>query len=90
MDLNDFRLAELHFEMATQVDPEFANAYFNLALVRAINDNSVRAIDALAKYQNLVSAEEARAAAELIGSVKASLSVVKAHSNGRPSSSSPK
>ena len=36
-DLNDFRLAQIHYEMAGEVDPTFANAYFNLALVHALN-----------------------------------------------------
>src|SRR6267378_1151766 len=31
-DLNDFRLAQNHYEMAATVEPSFANTYFNLAL----------------------------------------------------------
>src|SRR5438094_5611198 len=34
-DVNDFRLAQIHYEMAKEVDPSFANVYFNLALVQA-------------------------------------------------------
>ena len=84
-DLNDFRLAEAHFEMAAEIEPTFANAYFNLALVQAIANNSATPVDALSKYQQLVSAEEARAAAELLENVKASLAAVKPRSNGRRS-----
>src|SRR5215471_5347210 len=38
-DANDFRLAQTHYEMAGEVDPAFANAYFNLALIQAINND---------------------------------------------------
>src|SRR5213594_2707214 len=37
-DVNDFRLAQVHYEMAAEVDPSFANVYFNLALVRALSN----------------------------------------------------
>jgi len=36
--VNDFRLAQIHYEMAAEVDPTFANVYFNLALVQSINN----------------------------------------------------
>src|SRR6185369_14617435 len=69
-DQNDFRLARIHFEMAAEFDPEFANAYFNLALVHAINCDSASALHALGRYQRLVSEPEARAAAELIETLR--------------------
>lgn len=65
-DLNDFRLAQVHFEMAADIDPEFANAFFNLALVQAINGGPTAALATLQKYGQLVSPEEAAAAIELI------------------------
>src|SRR2546423_1611058 len=46
-DLNDFRLAQIHYEMAAEVDPAFPNVYFNLALVQAINNDPGGAISAL-------------------------------------------
>src|SRR6266705_4493564 len=52
-DANDFRLTQVHYEIAAEVDPSFANVYFNLALVRAINDDPGAAVSALAKYQEL-------------------------------------
>ena len=72
-DVNDFRLAQIHYEMAGEVDPSFANAYFNLALVQTINGDSAAAIVALQKYRNLVSEEEARAAEEMLQDLRKSL-----------------
>src|SRR5947207_2739385 len=58
-DVNDFRLAQIHYEMAKEVDPSFANVYFNLALVQAINNDLGAAVSALTRYQELVSKDEA-------------------------------
>src|SRR5688500_2843874 len=43
-DINDFRLAQVHYEMAAEVDPAFPNVYFNLALVRAIGNDLAGAV----------------------------------------------
>src|SRR5207248_11587795 len=72
-DVNDFRLAQTHYEMAREVDPSFPNVYFNLALVQAINNDPAAAVSALSKYQELAPAEEARHADELLRSLKKSL-----------------
>ncbi len=72
-EANDFRLAQIHYELACEVDPSFANAFFNLALVLAINDDFAAAVSAVSKYQLLVSPEEARIAEELIQSLRKSL-----------------
>jgi tetratricopeptide (TPR) repeat protein len=74
-DVNDFRLAQVHYEMAGEVDPSFANTFFNLALVQSINNNLVAAVTALTRYQGLVSREEARHADDLLHNLKKSLGV---------------
>ena len=76
-DVNDFRLAQVHYEMASEVDSAFANAYFNLALVQAINNDFSAAVTALGKYQELVSEEEGRIAGELLQSLRKSLAANK-------------
>jgi tetratricopeptide (TPR) repeat protein len=76
-DLNDFRLAQIHYEMAGEIDPSFANAYFNLALVQAINNDPRAAVSALSKYQELVSEDEGRIAEELLKNLKKSLAAFK-------------
>ena len=72
-DANDFRLAQLHYELAAEVDPSFPNVYFNLALVRAINNDLVAAVNALTRYQQLVPSEEGRKAEELLNNLKRAL-----------------
>jgi tetratricopeptide (TPR) repeat protein len=72
-EVNDFRLAQLHFELAVQVDPGFANVYFNLALVQSINNELAAAVATLTRYQELVSPAEARHADELLRSLRQSL-----------------
>jgi tetratricopeptide (TPR) repeat protein len=76
-DLNDFRLAQIHYEMAAEVDPAFANVYFNLALVQAINNELAAAVTALTKYQELVPGAEGRKADELLHNLKKSLAAAK-------------
>jgi tetratricopeptide (TPR) repeat protein len=76
-DQNDYRLAQLHFELATQVDPNFANAYFNLALVQAINSDHTAALHTLGKYKQMVSPDESRIAEELLDSLKKAVAAAK-------------
>jgi tetratricopeptide (TPR) repeat protein len=76
-EVNDFRLAQIHFEIAVEVDPSFANVYFNLALVQSINSDLSAAIASLLKYQQLVSPEEARNADELLRNLRQTLAAKK-------------
>jgi len=76
-ELNDFRLAQIHYEMAGEVDPSFANTFFNLALVQSINKDFTAAISALTKYQALVPENEARDVEEMLRALKASLASLK-------------
>src|SRR5262249_19160544 len=72
-DVNDLRLAQLHYEIATQMDPAFANVYFNLALVQAITNDLAAAVGTLSRYQQLVPENERRNADELLHNLKRSL-----------------
>jgi len=72
-EVNDFRLAQVHYEMASELDPAFANVYFNLALVLGINNDFSAAVTALSKYRELVSDEEGRIAEDLLQNLKKSL-----------------
>ena len=76
-DVNDFRLAQIHYEMALEVDPSFANVYFNLALVQAINDDPAAAVVTLNKYRELVPEDEGRNAEELLRDLGRSLAATK-------------
>jgi len=72
-EVNDFRLAQIHYEMAAEVDPTFANVYFNLALVQSINHEFAAAIKTLTKYQQLVPEDEALHADDLLRDLRQSL-----------------
>jgi Flp pilus assembly protein TadD len=76
-DVNDFRLAQVHYEMAAEVDPSFANVHFNLALVQALNNDLAAAVNALLRYQELVSEDEGRNADELLQNLKKSLATAR-------------
>src|SRR5687767_12583936 len=75
-DVNDFRLAQIHYEIAAEVEPASPNVYFNLALVQAINNELAAAINALTKYQELAPEDEGNAD-ELLRNLKQSLAVTK-------------
>jgi tetratricopeptide (TPR) repeat protein len=81
-ELNDFRLAQLHFDLAVDIDPEFANAFYNLALVQTIENNPSGAASALTRYQQLVSEAEASAAAETLEEVRRSIAILKQARSG--------
>jgi len=83
-EVNDFRLAQVHYEIATEVDPTFPNAFFNLALALSINNDFNGAIAALTKYQEIVPPEEARHADELLVNLKKSLLATKGPRSGFP------
>src|SRR5205807_1472511 len=69
-DANDFRLAQLHYEMAAEIEPTFANVYFNLALVRGINEDPEAALAALNAYRRLAPTDEVRNVDELLSNLK--------------------
>jgi tetratricopeptide (TPR) repeat protein len=76
-DLNDLRLAQIHYEMAVAFDPSFPSFHFNLALVQAINNDFAAAINSLSRYQELAPEDDARNAEELLQNLKISLAASK-------------
>jgi len=70
---NDFRLAKLHYEIASGIEPEFPNIYFNLGLVYALNEEYEDAFNALVKYKSLTPPEDGCKADTLLMSLKRSL-----------------
>lgn len=73
-EVSDYKLAQVHYEIAGQIAPSFANVFFNLALVRALNNDLPGAVLSLTTYQSLVPPDKAREAEELLGNLRASLS----------------
>jgi len=82
-DVNDYRLAQVHYEMAGEIDPSFASIYFNLALVQAINNELAAALTTLTRYRAMVSETEGRIADELLQNLRRSLAAL---SQAAPSS----
>ena len=74
-EVGDYRLARTHYQLASEVEPNFPNVYFNLGLVSAINEDFGTAIDALMKYKELVPEAEGKKADGLLLTLKQSLSV---------------
>jgi tetratricopeptide (TPR) repeat protein len=81
-EIDDFRLARLHYEMAGQVDPSFANAFFNLALVQTITNEFDDAWIALKKYRALVPEEDGRVAEDLLQNLQKSIAGARASRTG--------
>ncbi len=76
-DVNELRLSLIHYQMAAEVDPSFANTHFNLALVQALNSDHAAAVASLTRYQELVSEDEGRIAEDLLQNLKKSLTASK-------------
>jgi tetratricopeptide (TPR) repeat protein len=72
-DAGNLKLAQLHYEIAVQLEPYFASGYYNLGLVLALDHQIQPAIAALIKYKELAPDEEKITADELIKSLESSL-----------------
>ena len=49
-EIGNFKLAKAHYGISIQLEPEFANSYFNLGLTLAINKEYNEAVTALENY----------------------------------------
>ncbi|MBL7994099.1 tetratricopeptide repeat protein [bacterium] len=72
-DINDLRLAKMHYELALTIDPNFANGYFNLGLVQTMLENYPNAISLLRHYRSLVAEDEGVKADDLLSTLRRSL-----------------
>lgn len=73
LDTGDYRLSKLHYEIAAQIFPTYANVYFNLGLVLAESEEYKRSIEALNTYKSLVSEKESVKADGLLETLEKSL-----------------
>ncbi len=83
-EAEDFRLAQLHYEMAAEFEPSFPNVFFNLALVLSITNQLEGAVTALTRYQQMTSGDEARKADDLLNNLKKSLTASNPSRLGQP------
>lgn len=66
----DMALSKFHYEVAIEIDPDFANSYFNLALIYAREKDYDQAIDILNQYKTIVSVEEHTQVDNLIANMR--------------------
>jgi len=66
LDEGDLRLAKLHYEICTVVEPDFPDTYFNLGLVLVMSEQRDHALQVLNRYKDLVPDHEAVKADELL------------------------
>ena len=74
-EVDNIRLARMHYELAAAINPTFPNLYFNLGLVLALLEETKAAIDALVRYQLLTPREERRNVENLINELRKSLAM---------------
>lgn len=72
-DIGDLKLAKVHYQTASKLQPDYPNVYFNLALVLAMLDEFREAIEALKKYKSLSSVGEHKNADTLLKNLQLSL-----------------
>ncbi|HEX9614789.1 MAG TPA: tetratricopeptide repeat protein [Bacteroidota bacterium] len=65
-EAGDLNLAKTHFQIAVEIDPDFPNAYFNLGLIHAINNDISAAAESIRRYAELVPEGESTKARELL------------------------
>ena len=72
-ETGDLRLARLHYEIASEIHPGYAQLYFNLGMVHALSEDYRSAIVALSNYKELAPDLQDSHADELIDSLKQSI-----------------
>ena len=64
--------ARLHWELAADIEPGFANVHYNLGLVLGLQEEFAAAVSAVERFCGLASEAEAEAAAELLDTLRTS------------------
>lgn len=65
-EVGNYLLAKLHYQASIEIEPDFANSYFNLGLNLAMNKSFTEAITVLNQYRSLTPPEHHAQANELI------------------------
>jgi tetratricopeptide (TPR) repeat protein len=65
-EIGNLPLAKVHYQISIEIEPEFPNSYFNLALTLAMNKEVEEAIQSLLTYRNIAASEDKRQAEDLI------------------------
>jgi tetratricopeptide (TPR) repeat protein len=57
-EVGNYALAKIHYQIAIEIEPEFANCYFNLGLALAMNKEFQEAVSILKKYRHMTPGED--------------------------------
>lgn len=57
-EVGNYALAKIHYQIAIEIEPEFANSYFNLGLTLAMNKEFQEAVNVLKKYRQMTPGED--------------------------------
>ncbi len=69
-DIGNLKLAQAHYEVAIEIEPEYPNSYYNLGLVLISQKNYNKAIEVINKYIELSPSTEHGIANELVKTLK--------------------
>jgi len=75
LDEENLKLAKLHYEAAREIQPDYANLHFNLALVYAMLNQLEDSIQSLKRYKSLTTVSEHKSADELLRNLQLSVTV---------------
>ncbi len=68
-DLDNFELARVHYELASQIDPNFPNSFYNLGIVLISLKEYNRAVECINHYMKLCPDTDTSMAKELVDSL---------------------
>jgi tetratricopeptide (TPR) repeat protein len=68
-EIGNFPLAKIHYQFSIEIEPEFPNSFFNLALTQAMLREVEEAIITLNTYRTMVNQQERQQADHLIQSL---------------------
>jgi tetratricopeptide (TPR) repeat protein len=69
-ETGDLRLSKLHYEIAAEIKPDYANLYFNLGLVHTMREDFKAAIVSLCNYKELAPEVDDTQADELLDTLR--------------------
>lgn len=72
-EIGNFKLAKAHYEISIQLEPAFANSYFNLGLTLAMNKDYREAVVAIEKYIHNSPKEDHSAILSVLDKLKSTL-----------------
>lgn len=57
-EVGNYALAKIHYQIAIEIEPDFANSYFNLGLTLAMNKEFQEAVKVLKRYRQMTPGED--------------------------------